>query len=435
MGGLDKFANRGVVPFTNAMDQHLQTLPPVEDDGWAGWNPFDLDQRDTMHERARRLRETEPVHQTPLGLWRLSRYRDVVRLLREVPSGVRRRDGSSYRVTDLPPDDPREQFMLLQDPPTHTRLRKLVSRAFTPRAVESIHGLVQRVIDARLDAVAASGRMDVVSDLALPVPATVICEMLGVPAADRDIFTKWTADATHGLNPNPFADAEMMNRAYDAGDKLRNYFEDLIEERRGRLTEDLLSTLIRAEEEGDRLSADELLSQSIGLLIAGFETTIGLIGNGLRTLIQHPDQTRRLQNDPSLAPTMIDECLRYDGPIVATLRILHEDAEFGGIRIPEGAVVIGVLAAANRDPEVFADPDRFDIGRNPNEHLAFGGGAHFCLGAHLARLEARLAISTVIERFTNLELGYPDEQGDGFEWGISLFRVPGRMPVTFSPRS
>jgi cytochrome P450 len=398
-------------------------------DPWRGWNPFDPEQRDSLHERLRLLREGDPVNESPLGLWRLTRYHDVVRLLHDLPAGVRTLDGQGYRATSLSPDDPREQFMLLQDPPTHTRLRKLVSRAFTPRAVEDVHTLVQRVVDDCLDGVAGAGAMDVVSDLALPVPATVICEMLGVPVSDRDRFTRWTADATHGLSPNPFIAPEILERAGEASAELMAYFTDLIAERRKRLTDDLLSTLIRAEEEGDRLSASELLSQSIGLLIAGFETTIGLISNGVKALIEHPDELARLAADPSLATPMIDECLRYDGPIVATLRILHADATFEDKTIPTGSIVIGVLAAANRDPAVFPEPDRFDITRTPNEHLAFGGGVHFCLGAHLARLEGRLAISTLVDRFEGFEL-----DRDGFEWGASLFRVPGRLPIAFRAR-
>jgi cytochrome P450 len=346
--------------------------------------------------------------------------------LRDVPAGVRTRDGRSYRPAAGPRDDPRERFMLLQDPPDHTRLRKLVSRAFTPRAIDRIRSRAERVVDSCLDRIAGDGVLDVVADLALPVPSTVICELLGVPVSDRARFTSWTSDATHTLSPNPFADPVVLARADAAASALRDYFERLIDERRGRPGDDLMSDLIRAEEAGDRLSTDELLAQSIGLLIAGFETTIGLIANGIRTLILHPDELAKLQSRPELAASAVEECLRFDGPIPATLRILHEDAEFGGRRLPKDAVVLGVLAAANRDPEVFREPDRFNIERVPNEHLAFGGGAHYCLGAHLARLEARAAIERLVTRFQNLRLVSPK-----VEWGASFFRVPGRMLVEF----
>ncbi len=398
-------------------------------DPWHGWNPFDASQRDDLHLHLHRLRSCDPVNLTPIGLWRLTRYADVARLLREVPAGVRTSEGRSYRPQAGPPDDPRERFMLLQDPPDHTRLRKLVSRAFTPRAIDRVRDRIEAVVEACLDRVAAAGSMDVIADLALPVPATVICELLGVPVADRSRFTAWTADATHGLNPNPFPDPAIVARADAAAMALRDYFERLIAERRGQPHADLLSDLIRAEEAGDRLSTDELLSQSIGLLIAGFETTIGLIANGIRTLIRHSDELARLRARPELAASAIEECLRYDGPIPATLRILHADVEFGGKRLPKDAIVLGVLAAANRDPEVFPEPDRFDIERHPNEHLAFGGGAHYCLGAHLARLEARIAIGRLIARFEEPTLASPR-----VEWGTSFFRVPGRMIVEFRSR-
>src|SRR6185295_2274237 len=185
--------------------------------------------------------------------------------------------------------------------------------------------------------------------------------------------------------------------------------------------------LIRAEEEGDRLDGNELISQAIGLLIAGFETTIGLIGNGVRALIQHPRELAKLRAHPELIASAVEECLRFDGPIVLTARVLHEDAVFGGKLIPKNTRIWGVLAAANRDPEMFPDPDRFDIERKPNDHLAFGGGAHYCLGAHLARIEAQMAIGSLVARADGLSL-----DSDTVEWGLSLFRVPGRLPVHFT---
>jgi cytochrome P450 len=411
-----------------AVNEGYSTTELTQDasDPWRGWNPFDPSQRDDLHAHLARLRRSDPVNQTPLGLWRLTRYADVVRLLRDVPAGVRTSDGRSYRPAAGPPDDPRERFMLLQDPPDHTRLRKLVSRAFTPRAIDRIRSRAERVVDACLDRVAGDGVLDVVADLALPVPSTVICELLGVPVSDRARFTQWTSDATHALSPNPFADPAVLARAQAAALSLRDYFERLIAQRRGRPGDDLLSDMIRAEEAGDHLSTDELLAQSIGLLIAGFETTIGLIANGIRTLILHPGELAKLRSRPDLAASAVEECLRFDGPIPATLRILHAEAEFGGRRLPKDAVVLGVLAAANRDPAVFPEPDRFDIERSPNEHLAFGGGAHYCLGAHLARLEARAAIGRFVARFDDLRLTSPT-----VEWGTSFFRVPGRMLVEF----
>jgi cytochrome P450 len=391
-----------------------------------GWHGFEPAQRgtplyDDPFPAIHRLRDEAPVHETPIGSWRLSRYTDCVRLLREVRCGVRRRDGSLPRRDDSA--GPAE-FMLQQDPPNHTRLRKLVSKAFTPRAVESWRPRVRAIVDERLGPALAAGEMDVVADLALPVPATLICELLGVPVSDRDRFTVWTADATHGLAGN-LAPPEVQQRARDAALALAGYFTALIEERRKRLTDDLLSVLIRAEEQGDRLTPSELIVQSIGLLIAGFETTIGLIGNGAAAFARHPEQRERVRANPTLVPNAVEECLRFDGPIGMTIRVLHEDAEFGGRRIPADREVLAILWGANRDPAVFPDPDRFDVARpNAREHLAFGGGTHLCLGAHLARMEAQEALGALVTRAPALHL-----VSERIEWGQSLFRVPGRLPV------
>ncbi|MFP6660022.1 MAG: cytochrome P450 [Myxococcota bacterium] len=399
---------------------------PAAADPWLGANPLDPAFREDPHPGLKQLRERQPVHRAPFGFWRLTRYRDVVRLLRDVPAGVRRTDGTLPGAEIS--DGRAGQFMLQRDPPDHTRLRKLVSKAFTPRATENWRARAEAIVEDLLDRVADAGEMDVIADLALPVPATVICELLGVPVADRDRFTNWTADATHGLAAQ-FSPPEVLARAMAAGDALGAYFEDLIAERRRNLGDDLLSQMIRAEEEGDRLSADDLLFQSIGLLIAGFETTIGLIGNGVKALIDHPDQLACLQAEPERIGAAVEECLRFDGPILLTVRILHEDVDFGGITIPKDSQVAGILAAANRDPAVFEDPERFDIGRDPNPHLAFGGGTHYCLGTHLARMEAQSAIGRLLQRFTAFER--VDEK---VEWGASLFRVPASLPVRFRVR-
>jgi cytochrome P450 len=219
---------------------------------------------------------------------------------------------------------------------------------------------------------------------------------------------------------------EVIERGLAAGAALREYFDNLIAERRRSLRDDILSDLIRAEEAGDRLSPTELLSQSVGLLIAGFETTIGLIGNGVLALIRHPDQLALLQANPELIGPAVEECLRFDGPITLTPRYLHADAEFGGQLIPKDSQVWAMLYAANRDPAHFPDPDRFDITRADNPHLAFGGGAHFCLGAHLARMETQVAIGTLVRRLRGITLATEE-----LEWGRSLFRVLGRLPIRF----
>ncbi|HZR80733.1 MAG TPA: cytochrome P450 [Candidatus Binatia bacterium] len=396
------------------------------EDGWHGRNPFDPSFRADPYPHLAHLREFDPVNLTPVGLWRLTRFADVERILKDVPTGVRTSSGDlPGRVGEV--EARPAEFMLSQDPPNHTRLRKLVSKAFTPRAVERLRERIQAIADEQIARVLARGEMDVIADLALPVPATMICEMMGVPLADRDRFTVWTADATHVLAA-PFAPPDLIERGVAAGDALRGYFESLIEARRRNLGEDILSDLIRAEEDGDQLTPSELVSQSIGLLIAGFETTIGLIGNGVLALIRHPDQLALLRERPELLPNAIDECLRYDGPILLTVRVLREDTAFGDTTIPKDAMVFAMLAGANRDPARYRDPDRFDVARDDHSPLGFGGGIHYCLGAHLARMEAQVAIGTLVRSVRDLALATDD-----LAWGRSLFRVLDRLPVTFRP--
>lgn len=411
------------------MSTATATRPEIEP-GWYGVEPGDPDGARTaeLFPALHHLRERAPVNLTPLGFWRLSRYHDCVRLLREVPAGVRHHDGR------IPGSGPEEEgrsgeFMLQRDPPDHTRLRRLVSKAFTPRAVASWRARAEAVVEESLAPGLEAGRLDVIADLALPVPATLICEMLGVPLEDRDRFTRWTADATHGL-AGDLATPENRARALEGGMALATYFDALIDERRSRPGDDLLTVLIRAEEDGERLSPSELLTQSIGLLIAGFETTIGLIGNGVAALCRHPGEQERLRREPGLIENAVEECLRYDGPVGVTMRVLRADAEFGGVTIPDDAWVWAGLRAASRDPEVFPDPDRFDVARpNAKEHLGFGGGTHHCLGAHLARMEAQVAIGGLVKRTRELAL-----ERDELEFGRSLFRVPARLPVELRPR-
>ncbi len=397
-------------------------------DPFLGANPLDPAFRANPHPALKSLRESHPVHDTGIGLWRLSRHADCVRLLRDVPTGVRLADGTRPGDDRMPAElRSLGQFMLQQDPPNHTRLRRLVSKAFTPRAVERMRAHVQSSADTLVDRALEQGEFDAISGLALPVPSTVICEMMGVPLADRDRFTEWTAQATH-LLATLFAAPEVIARGIAASQALAAYFEALIAERRKSLGDDLLSNLIRAEEAGDRLSPQELLSQSIGLLIAGFETTIGLIGNGILALIRNPAELAKLRASPGLIASAVEECLRYDGPILLTVRITRDEVRFGEQVIPKDRMVMVLLAAANRDPAAFCDADRFDIAREPNEHLAFGGGTHFCLGAHLARMEAQAAIGALVRRSSKLEL-----VSDELEWGKSLFRVLGRLPLRITP--
>jgi cytochrome P450 len=407
----------------NAAPQFAPEDDSWKSDPWLGVNPIDPDFRANPYPYIKRLRDYDPVNETPIGVFRLTRYDDVVRMLKEVPSGVRMADGSIFGGINLPGGP--SEFILRQDPPDHTRLRKLMNQAFRPRAVEALRARVVKLVDELLDAAAARGEMDVIADLALPVPSTVICEMMGVPLSDRDQFTDWTAAATH-LLAAAMAPPEVLERGFAAAVSLANYFGALIEDRRSHLTDDILSDLIRAEEEGERLSHSELVSQSIGLLIAGFETTIGLIGNGVLALIRHPAQLAMLQAQPERITSAVDECLRYDGPIPLTIRVTREETRFGDKVIPSDRPVMCMLYGANRDPKHFPDPDRFDITRKADHHLAFGGGGHFCLGAHLARLEAQVAIGGLAQRFRNFRL-----RSDELVLGRSLFRVLKELPIAF----
>jgi cytochrome P450 len=397
---------------------------PSQEPGWYGVDAaaLDLTRAPDPYPAFHGLRRAAPVNRTPLGDVRLSRYADCVRLLRELKTGVRLRDGRMPRGVD--PASADNAFMLQADPPTHTRLRKLVAKAFTPRAVEAWRPRARVLVAELLDEALAAGEADLVAGLALPVPATLICGMLGIPISDRDRFTTWTADATHGL-AGDLAEPARQQRALAGGIALASYISARVEERRRSLGDDLLSELIRAEEAGDRLSPGELITQAVGLLIAGFETTIGLIGNGAIALARHPAEADKLRAQPDLVPNAVEECLRYDGPIAITGRILHEEAEFDGLRVAPDTEILAMLWSANRDPDRFPDPDRFDVARaNAREHLAFGGGTHLCLGAHLARMEAQEALGALVQRSRSLELAGPE-----IEWGASLFRVPGKLPM------
>ncbi len=376
----------------------------------------------------RALREEDPVHQSPLGFWVCTRYDDAVMILRDPRFG---REGMAKLMEarlGLTQDTSRARDMLFQDPPDHTRLRALVSRAFTPRVVEVMRPHIQEIVDGLLDRVDGARAMDVIEDLAYPLPVTVICEMLGVPAADQDIFKTWSTDIARSLDAAILpADSDAIPRGRDARLGLADYFRSLIATRRKDPKPDLLSALIAAEEEGNKLSEGELVSTCMLLLIAGHETTVNLIGNGLLALLQHPDQLRALRDDPGLIQTGVEELLRFDGPVQRTGRMTTAEVEIGDKRIPRDSVVVSVIGAANRDPKQFADPDRLDVSRKDNRHIAFGFGIHFCLGAPLARLEGQIALGTLLRRMPKLAL-----VSDVPEWReSSTLRGLKSLPVTF----
>ncbi|OLC16101.1 MAG: hypothetical protein AUH29_06210 [Candidatus Rokubacteria bacterium 13_1_40CM_69_27] len=371
-----------------------------------------------------RLRAEDPVHLSPTGVWFLTRYDDAAMILRDPRFGKR---GYQQLLTARFGREGLGRSMLFQDPPDHTRLRTLVSKAFTPRVIEGMRGHIQQIVDRLLDDVKGKGTMDVVADLAYPLPVNVICEMVGVPAGDRERFGQWSHDIARSLDAIAFPDPEIVERANRAEDGLNDYFHELVAERRRAPRGDLLSALIAAEEAGDRLSTEELFATGILLFIAGHETTVNLIGNGTLALLRHPDQMRRLREDPSLIASAVEELLRYDSPVQRTGRIVYEDVVIDGKTIPKGSLTVGLLGAANRDPAHFPDPDRLDITRGATHHLAFGWGIHFCLGAPLARLEGQIAIGTLLRRLPRLALA-----AEHLEWReTSTLRGLQRLPVAF----
>jgi cytochrome P450 len=271
--------------------------------------------------------------------------------------------------------------------------------------VEALRGHVQAIVDRLLDHVADAARVDVIEALAYPLPVTVISELMGVPASDNEMIKEWSRDVARALDAIALpVGPEVIERGSLATEGIAGYFRTLAEERRRRPGTDLLSGLVEAEEAGDRLNERELLATCLLLYVAGHETTVNLIGNGLLALLRHPEERRRLQGDPGLASAAIEELLRYDGPVQRTGRMAVRDVEIGGVPIPEGSLVLGLVGAANRDPAQFAEPDRLDLGRDQPRHLAFGAGIHYCLGAPLARLETQVAIETVLRRFPALTL-------------------------------
>jgi cytochrome P450 len=393
--------------------------------GWYGFNPYKRDVKDNPHTMLRELREQAPVNQTPEGRWRVSRYADIQKLLKNSSVGMRDLEGCI-------PDHTREEsdaskFMLRMDPPDHDRLRGLVSKAFTPRALAKIEPLVRQMTNDELDKVVPSGEMDFASDLALLVPAASMCAMLGMPLEDRDKLSTLVSHATYMLATKAYP--ELLPMASSAIQELAGYMMQLIEERRANPGDDILTALVQAEEAGDKLSDEELLQQSIGLLIAGLETTMGVIGNGMRCFARQPDQFELLTQKPELVDSAVEECMRYEPSVPFTIRVLWEDTDFDGVTIPANGIVQAMLISANRDPAVFTNPDTFDITRKEAKHCSFGGGIHFCLGSHLARMNAAVAFSSMAERIKNIEL-----IEDGFEWAPSLFRIPGHIPARFELR-
>ena len=360
------------------------------------------------------LRTVHPVLEVPVegydgpGAWLLTRYRDVHEVLKDSRFSARRTAAPLIRDNlDRMPSFIRQsaigmQSMLTMDAPDHTRIRKLVNKAFTPRRIAGLRGRIEELVREELDAIEACGEVDLISALAEPLPAIVIGELLGVPAEDRRQFKQWSSQLINALGATTLAERGRLGQ--QAGESLLAYLGDIIAQRRREPRDDLISAMVLAQEESDALSDGELLATSNLLLIAGHETTTNLIGNGMLALLRAPAELERLRADPTLIKSTVEELLRFDGPVQATIRVATEDVAIDEHVIAKGSIVIVNIGAANRDPEVFDEPDRLDIARDPNPHLGFGFGAHFCMGAPLARLEAQVALGELVARFPTSEL-------------------------------
>jgi len=336
----------------------------------------------------------------------LSRHADVQAVLRDARFGrAGFRQSAAQVLGEGALADSYSRWFLFQDPPDHTRLRGLVSKAFTPRAVENLRQQIDDVVERLLDAQQGKPSFDLMGSFAYQVPVLVICELLGVPAADRGRFTDWSAALAKGLDILTVPDPEAVRRGNEAAAGLTAYFRELIQVRRTRPGKDLLTALIAAEEAGDRLTEDELLATCVLLFFAGHETTVNLIGNGVLALLRNASELMRLRSEPALMPGAIEEFLRYDSPVQRTGRVVLEDLEFNGRLYAQGSRVNMLVGAANRDPEQFPDPDRLDVTRkNASQHLSFAAGIHYCVGAPLARLEAQLAIAALLRRYAELRM-------------------------------
>ena len=355
----------------------------------------------------RRLRTEAPVQWDAfLHTWVVTRYVDVLEVLHTF-SADRTHTPEKLRSLGLSEISPLAQLMVKQmlfmDPPAHTRLRSLASQAFCPARVAVLRSHIREIVNRLLDSVQNNGQMDIISDLGEPLPAIVTAEMLGVPPSDRQQLKAWSADFAEMLGNfqhNPEHAPRMLRTVQD----MTAYFRDTIRRQKDIPQDGLVHSLMTAEVNGDRLSEEEVVANSIVTMVGGLETTTNLIGNGVLTLLRNPQELQRLRDDPSLVPSAVEEMLRYESPSQHTGRLAPEDVELGGKLIRKGQAVMAVMAAANRDPERFPDPDRFDVSRTENRHLAFGYAAHFCFGAALARVEGQEVFEAIIRRLPDLQL-------------------------------
>ena len=376
------------------------------------FNPFSPEFLRNPYPSFELLRENQPLMKTPLGFWVASRYADVQMILKDRRFGKGFEERMKMRNGDDVFDNPvyanMRTWMLVQDPPDNSRLRGLVSKAFTARRIEGLRPQIQTLVDELLDRVAPRGRMDFIRDFAYPLPVNVICDMLGIPPEDRSHFEFGSKISGRLIDPTPVS-AEELQEIGNGFARQEAYFRDLFARRRAEPQDDLTTVLVQAEEAGERLTEAELVGNVILLFGAGHETTVNLLGNGLLALLQNPDQYARLRNNPDLVPGAIEEMLRFDSSVQMTGRTALEDVEVNGITIPKGDHIINLLGSANRDGAAFDAPESFRVDRKDVRPMSFGGGIHFCLGAQLARVEADIAFRSLLARLPDLRLEKPDE--------------------------
>ncbi|MCU1387923.1 MAG: Cytochrome [Ilumatobacteraceae bacterium] len=385
------------------------TLPSAGDAPELLFNPFDPAFRANPYPFYDVLREKAPVWMSPLQTIVLSRYEDVAVTLRsnDFSRDVEKNSNAAASPIQARKREKRAEestkSILSLDPPDHTRLRRLVSLAFTPSAIERLRPRVQQLVDDALDNAAERGSMELIDELAFPVPFQVISDLLAMPTERSVELRQWSQHLTASLEPT--ADDHDIDLAGQAIDHFVPYLVEIIDDRRKHLGDDLLSALIQVEESGDRMSNQELIAFVLLLYVAGHETTVNLIGNGMLALLRNPDQLRMWRDDPALDATAVDELLRYDGPVQLTVRVPLVPVHYREVTVEPGTVVMTLLGAANHDPAMFDDPHSLRFDRpNSNRHLALAGGIHYCLGASLAKLEAQVAISSVIRRFPEVQL-------------------------------
>ena len=377
-----------------------------------------------------RLRSEDPVHWDPyLHAWVVTRYADVVHVFQRF-SADRTPTPEQLTALGLTALTPLAEVMVLQmlflDPPNHGRVRGLASKAFTARRVEVLRTHIQDITNSLLDAVQEKGRMDVIADLAYPLPAIVTAEMLGVPTSDWQQLTAWSADFAQVLG-NFQHNPDRAPRVIKSLQEMSAYFRAAIKEQRKNPRDGLIHAYLTAEIDGDRFTEDEVVANTIVTMVGGQETTTNLIGNGVLTLLRHQDQLERLKQDTSLIPSAVEELLRYESPSQHTARLAPDDVVLGGKTIRKRQAVIAVMGAANRDPERFPDPDKLDLGRQDNRHVAFAWASHFCFGAPLARIEGQTAFATMLQRMPNLRL-----EAGPITWRENLgLRGLTSLPVTF----